>query len=190
MKILLGVCGSISAYRSLDICRGLAKKGHTVKVVLTRGALEFVKPEVFSYLGADEVFLPADDFNVKTAKDRNVLHIELSKWAQRLVIAPASANTLAKFAHGMCDDLLSSIFLASPQLDTVIYPAMNTNMLEHPLTKKNFKTLSDLSNLFIHPTKEGLLACGDTGAGKLQDVDLIVETAPLVTFGPQNETFL
>lgn len=181
MKIILGVCGSISAYRSLDICRGLVKNGHTVKVVLTCGALEFVKPEVFHYLGADEVFLPTDDFSPEAAKKRNVLHIELSKWAQRLVIAPASANTLAKLSMGSCDDLLSSIFLASPELDTIIYPAMNTNMLEHPLTKRNFQVLSELKNVFVHPTKEGLLACGDTGAGKLQDVDLIVETAPIIS---------
>lgn len=181
MNILLGVCGSISAYRSLDICRGLAKNGHKVKVVLTRGALEFVKPEVFSYLGADEVFRPFDDFNTQAAKDRSVLHIELSKWADRLVIAPASANSLAKMSNGMCDDLLTSIFLAAPKLDTIIYPAMNTNMLEHPLTEKNLKVLGSLENVFIHPTKEGLLACGDSGAGKLQDVDLILETAPIIS---------
>lgn len=182
MRILLGVCGSISAYRSLDICRSLTKAAHEVKVVLTKGALEFVKPEVFSYLGAQEVFLPGDDFNPVAAKERAVLHIELSKWAERILIAPASANTLAKVANGMCDDLLSSIFLASPGKPCVIYPAMNTNMLEHPLTKKNFNSLGELANVFIHPTKQGLLACGDTGAGKLQDVELIAETAPIINF--------
>ena len=190
MKILLGVCGSISAYRSLDICRGFAKTGHEVKVVLTKGALEFVKPEVFKYLGASEVFGSSDDFNAAVLKERNVLHIELSKWAERIVIAPASANTLAKMAWGMCDDLLSSVFLASPGKTTVIYPAMNTNMLEHPLTKDNFNRLKRLPNTFLMPSKEGELACGDIGSGKLQDVELIVETAPLINPPPYKKKML
>ncbi len=184
MKILLGVCGSISAYRSLDVCRQLVKDAHEVKVVLTKGALEFVKPQVFKYLGAQEVFTANDDFNLEAMKDRSVLHIELSKWAQRILIAPASANTLAKLANGICDDLLTSIFLASAKTPTVIFPAMNTNMLRHPLTETNFQRLKSLNSVFIHPTKEGLLACGDEGEGKLSDVDLIASVAPIVELGP------
>lgn len=190
MKLLLGVCGSISAYRSLDICRTLAKEGHSVKVVLTRGALEFVRPEVFKYLGAQEVFHPEDDFNLKAVKERSVLHIELSKWMDRMLVAPASANTLAKMSQGMCDDLLTSVFLASPDKTCLIYPAMNSKMLEHPITQKNFAALSDLDNVFIHPTKEGLLACGDLGAGKLQDIELISETAPIINLSKPKKRIL
>lgn len=180
MKFILGVCGSISAYKSLDICRGLTKAGNEVRVILTKGALEFVKPEVFRYLGASQVYLPHDDFNPQAMGQGNVLHIELSKWADQLLLAPASANTLAKLSQGRCDDLLSSIFLASPKTPTIIFPAMNTNMLGHPLTQKNLAALSGLSNVFIHPTKSGELACGDEGEGKLQDVELIIETAPVI----------
>ncbi|MCO4753283.1 MAG: bifunctional phosphopantothenoylcysteine decarboxylase/phosphopantothenate--cysteine ligase CoaBC [Bacteriovoracaceae bacterium] len=190
MKILLGVCGSISAYKSLDICRQLFKDGHEVKVVLTKGALEFVRPQVFKYLGAQEVFSPEDDFNPHAIKDRSVLHIDLSKWAQRILIAPASANTLAKLSAGMCDDLLSSIFLASPNTPCVIFPAMNTNMLKHPLTKNNFDRLEGLENVFIHPTKEGLLACGDEGEGKLADVELIAQVVPVISFTKTNKRIL
>lgn len=190
MKIILGVCGSISAYRSLDICRQLVKDGHDLKVVLTKGALEFVKPQVFKYLGAQEVFSPDDDFNLDAMKERSVLHIELSKWAERILIAPASANSLAKLSNGLCDDLLTSIFLASPNTPTIIFPAMNTNMLNHPLTENNFERLSCLDNVFIHPTKEGLLACGDEGAGKLADVELIATVTPIINFGKVNRKIL
>ena len=179
MKILLAVTGSISAYRSLDVCRGLTKAGHEVKVILSKGAEEFVQYKTFSYLGASKVYRAFDDF--QDYEDSNVLHVDLVKWCDKFIIAPASANTIAKLASGLCDDLLSSVFLALGNKDCVIFPAMNTNMLSHPLTQKNMQTLSELNNIFIHPTDEGELACGDIGAGKLPKPEMLSEIIPLIT---------
>lgn len=177
MRILLGVSGSISAYKSLDIARGLVKSGHEVKVILTSGALKFVVPEVFTYLGVSEVYKAQDDFNHK-----NVLHIDLARWCDVFAIAPISANTLSRLAQGQASDLLTSVFLAlEPHKNTLLFPAMNTNMLHHPFTEKNIediKKLKTLNNLFVSPTDAGILACEEVGLGKLPNVDEIVELIP------------
>jgi phosphopantothenoylcysteine decarboxylase/phosphopantothenate--cysteine ligase len=186
MKILLGVSGSISAYKSLDLARSLINSGHEVKVILTNGALQFVVPQVFSYLGAKAVYLSEDDFIHK-----NVLHIELSRWCDQLLIAPLSANTLARLARGEASDLLSSVFLSVTNDKMInVFPAMNTNMLHHPFTEENFKQLTKiktLKNVFICETETGLLACGDIGDGKLPAVDEINEIAPLLNTNIKNK---
>lgn len=185
MRILLGVSGSISAYKSLDIARGLVKKGHEVKVILTEGALKFVVPEVFTYLGVSDVYKSQDDFSHK-----NVLHIDLARWCDVFAIAPVSANTLSRIAQGQASDLLSSVFLAlEPHKNTLIFPAMNTNMLHHPFTEKNIediKKLKTLSNLFVSPTDAGILACEEVGLGKLPNVDEIIEIIPTMIRPIQN----
>lgn len=177
MKILLSVCGSISAYKSFDIARGLINNGHQVRVVLTRGGRKFVVPEVFGYLGVENVYLADEDFDHK-----NVLHIELARWCDALVIAPLSANTLSRLAHGEASDLLTSIFLAYPQEKPIlVFPAMNSLMLKHPFTEENFaqlKKLNTLNNLFISKTSTGVLACNEIGEGKLPDVAEILELIP------------
>jgi phosphopantothenoylcysteine decarboxylase/phosphopantothenate--cysteine ligase len=177
MKILLSVCGSISAYKSLDIARGLVNNGHQVKVVLTRGARQFVLPEVFTYLGVEDVYLDDADFNHK-----NVLHIDLARWCDVLVIAPLSANTLSRLAQGGASDLLSSIFLAiEPEKTIAVFPAMNSLMLKHPFTEENFsqlKKLKTLNNVFISLTNAGVLACNEIGAGKLPHVEEIIALIP------------
>ena len=180
MKILLGVSGSISAYKSLDIARGLIKNGHEVKVILTSGALKFVVPEVFTYLGISDVYKSEDDF-----RHKNVLHIELARWCDVFAIAPLSANTLSRLARGEASDLLTSVFIAlEPHKNCLLFPAMNTNMLHHPFTKENidhlFK-LKTLNNLFISPTDAGILACEEVGLGKLPSVDEIIELIPLMS---------
>jgi phosphopantothenoylcysteine decarboxylase/phosphopantothenate--cysteine ligase len=179
MKILLSVCGSISAYKSIDLARALVNNGHQVKVVLTNGALKFVVPSVYSYLGVEEVYLSEDDFNHK-----KVLHVELARWADSLVIAPLSANTLARLARGEANDLLSSIFLAfEPTKPIAVFPAMNSLMLKHPFTQENFKDLSklcSLNNLFVSPTNTGVLACEEIGEGKLPTVEEITHIIPLL----------
>ena len=186
MRILIGVCGSVSAYKTFDIVRTWVKSGHEVKVILTRGATEFVKPQLYKYLGAKEVYSFSDDFNYpKNEMDKgNVLHIELANWCDRLIVCPLSANTLAKLAHGMSDDLLTSTFLAMDQkIPIILYPAMNSNMLTHPFTKENIdlvKKIKTLPQVFVHPTAKGMLACGVEGEGKLPDVELISETALLI----------
>ena len=177
MRILLAVSGSISAYKTLDIARGLFKNGHEVKVILTNGALKFVIPEVFTYLGVQEVYKSQDDFNHK-----NVLHVDLARWCDLLVVAPASANTIAKLAQGRADDLLSSVFLAlEPRKNIILFPAMNSLMLAHPFTQENLcdiKKLKTLNNLYISPTDTGILACEEIGLGKLPSVEEIIELIP------------
>jgi phosphopantothenoylcysteine decarboxylase/phosphopantothenate--cysteine ligase len=113
MNILLGITGSIACFKSYDVARLLVKNGHSVRVVLTKGALEFIKPETFRYLGVENVYAPTDDFLLsKLGPQSTVLHIELAKWSDKIVIAPLSANTLSRLATGITNDLLSSVFLA------------------------------------------------------------------------------
>ncbi len=184
MRILLNVCGSISAYKALDISRGLIKQGHQVRVILSKGALQFVIPQVFKYLGVDEVYLPDDDFNYpKNSSNGTVLHIELSKWCERFVIAPLSANTLSKLSHGEASDLMLSTFLAlNKDVPILIFPAMNEKMLENPLVKDNFSRLEKFfPNILICPTDQGELACGDVGKGKLLEVSKIIEIIPNIS---------
>ena len=169
MNILLAVSGSIAAYKSFDLTRALVKAGHKVRVVLTHGALEFVKPELFRYLGAEATYLPTDDFNSPTP---GVPHVELGKWADKLVIAPLSANTLAKISQGEAGDFLLSIFMAWRQNRPVLmFPAMNTMMWEHPFTQEHVQKINKLPYAKIIDPAKGLLACGDEGSGKLMDVE-------------------
>lgn len=177
MRILLGVSGSISAYKSIDMARELFKAGHEVKVILTSGALKFVVPEVFTYLGVESVYKSQDDFLHK-----NVLHIDLARWCDVFAIAPASANTISRLAQGQASDLLSSVFLAlDPHKNTLMFPAMNSLMLAHPFTQQNInelKKLKTLKNFFVSPTDTGILACEEVGLGKLPSVSEIVELIP------------
>jgi phosphopantothenoylcysteine decarboxylase/phosphopantothenate--cysteine ligase len=179
MNIVIAVTGSIAAYKSYDIVRGLVKEGHQVKVITSKGALEFIQPKTFQYLGAETVYGAMDDFELSPG-EKGVRHVDLVKWLDQLVIVPASANTLAKIANGFCDDLLSSVFLALGNKPCTIFPAMNTNMLNHPATQKNLTFLENMKNIFIHPTESGELACGDVGAGKLPAVELITTVIPLL----------
>jgi len=172
MKIIIGVTGSISAYKAYDLCRELTKENHEVKVILTHGATNFIKADTFKYLGATEVYSANDDFNLEKYKNITVLHVELAKWADRLVIAPASANIISELSHGFAKDLLSTLFLAFTK-QVQIYPAMNTNMLNNEIIQENISRLKKLKNIYIHGTKSGLLACGDEGAGKLEDIEKI-----------------
>jgi phosphopantothenoylcysteine decarboxylase/phosphopantothenate--cysteine ligase len=176
MNILLGISGSIAAYKAPDIARGLINQGHKVKVILTKGALEFVNPKVFKFLGVEATYLPTDDFN-----HDGVLHISLSKWCDSFVIVPLSANTLSLLAQGGCSDLLTSVYLSLPPNKTkVLYPAMNTFMYANKITQNNLSLLKDEQTYIVAPDS-GVLACGDEGPGKLTDVRSIVEMIP--TYG-------
>lgn len=176
MNILLAITGSIASYKSYDVARQLVKNGHSIKVVLTKGALEFIKPETFRYLGVEAIYLPTDDFVPgHLSPSQTVLHIELSKWADKLVIAPASANTLSRLALGITNDLLSSIFLAFGEKPVLVFPAMNTQMWHNPRSQEQIGKLAALSHLGIINPVSGLLACGDIGAGKFPQVDAVVD---------------
>lgn len=177
MRILLAVSGSISAYKAYDLCRELFKNGHEIKVVLTKGAENFIKKETFKYIGASAVYSASSDFDTTLyEEDDRVLHINLAKWAEKIVIAPLSANTLVNLASGKAADLLGSLFLAAPkETPILLFPAMNPNMLSHPFVTENFQKMQKLSNVFIHPTMKGEMICGDEGSGKLADIFQVID---------------
>ncbi len=176
MNILLGITGSIAAYKGLDLARLLVKNGDKVVVVLSRGALEFVKMETFRYLGVEAVYGPQDDFvPANLSSKENVLHIQLAKWAEKIVIAPLSANTLGKISLGLPDDLLMSIVLASGKKPMLLFPAMNTEMWNHPRTQEHILALGKRDNVILVNPVEGLLACGDVGKGKFPDVNAVAD---------------
>lgn len=171
MNILLGITGSISAYKGADITSRLTKHGHDVHIILTEGGSRFITPLALQTLSKNKVH--TDFFEEGLPKE--VKHIDLAQNADLVLIAPASANIIGKISAGIADDLLSAAVMAAATT-TPIYlaPAMNTNMYENPIVQKNIEFLRALGYRFIEP-KESLLACGVTGRGALADVDEIVE---------------
>jgi len=169
-NILLGVTGSIAAYKSCDIASSLSKKGFNVNVIMTQNAKKFMNEINFWTLTGNNVY---SDMWVKPEKF-DVEHISLAKMTDVLLIAPATANIIAKLANGICDDMLSTVCLALPnETPKLIAPAMNTAMLTNPATQHNIDILKKRGYIFIEPAI-GMLACGDVGAGKLADVNQIV----------------
>lgn len=193
MKILLAVTGSISAYKAYDLLRAYFHQGHTVRVILTKGAEQFVQAQMFRYLGAEAVYSSQEDFLYpkNTQDSGTVLHIELARWCDQFVIAPMSANSLTRLARGEATDLMSSVFLSIEQhKPLLLFPAMNTHMLDHPFTREHLsdvKRLKSLHQLFIHPTLEGELACGDIGSGKLAPIEEILELTQSFTQHKKNK---
>lgn len=184
MKIVLGITGSIAAYKGYDLARLLVKNGDKVIVILSRGALEFVKAETFRYLGVENVFGPQDDFIPENlAGTENVLHIQLAKWADKIVIAPLSANTLGKISLGLPDDLLMSVVLASGKKPMLLFPAMNTEMWNHPRTVEHVSAIAKRDHIALINPAEGLLACGDVGRGKFPDVNAVADFIHTLTPG-------
>ena len=167
-RIILAVSGSISAYKAADLTSRLKKKGYDVHVIMTEAAQAFITPLTLQVLSKNPVH--TDVMEEKLAERIN--HIDLGKEADLFIVVPASANTIAKLAHGMADNMLTATALALP---STIAPAMNTKMYENPLTRKNLDTLHDLGYQEILP-KSGLLACGDTGRGALADIYDIIES--------------
>ncbi|MDZ4288971.1 MAG: flavoprotein [Prosthecobacter sp.] len=170
-RILLGVTGSIAAYKAADIASQLTKAGHSVTCILTKEALEFVTPLTLRTLSKNPVI--TDLFAEKEGWQPG--HIQLADEADLLLIAPASANVLAAMAHGFANDALTAIALAT-RAPILIAPAMNGKMWQHPATVRNVETLKAWGAQFIEPA-EGLLACGYEGVGRLAPVEEIVAAA-------------
>jgi phosphopantothenoylcysteine decarboxylase/phosphopantothenate--cysteine ligase len=168
-NIVLGVTGSIAAYKACDITSKLAKKNINIDVIMTKSATNFVHPLTFQTLSSNVVNVDMFD----DIKYWEVNHISLAKKADILLIAPATANIIAKLANGIADDMLSSVALATKN-QIIIAPAMNTNMYENPATIENIEKLKKRGVKFIEPDS-GMLACKDVGKGKLADVDTIVD---------------
>lgn len=170
-NIVLGITGSIAAYKAADIASQLTKSGHQVTCVLTKEAVEFVTPLTLSTLSRRPVI--TDLFAEREGWQPS--HIQLADDADLLLIAPATANVLAAMAHGFANDALTAIALAT-RAPILIAPAMNGKMWLHPATQMNVETLKSWDVKFIDPA-EGLLACGYEGVGRLAPVEQILEAA-------------
>ena len=169
--VALGVTGGIGAYKSVEVVRLLQKRGHRVQVVLTRNARRFVGALTFEAITREPVI--TNQF--AAGANANIEHIALASSIDLLLVAPATANTLGKFAHGLADDFLSNLFLAT-RAPVLVAPAMNTNMWEHPAVTANVATLRARGVRFVDPG-EGYLACGWIGAGRLAEPEAIAESA-------------
>ncbi|HJQ69617.1 MAG TPA: bifunctional phosphopantothenoylcysteine decarboxylase/phosphopantothenate--cysteine ligase CoaBC [Blastocatellia bacterium] len=171
MKIALGVTGCIAAYKAVEVLRGLQKRGVTVQVVMTGHATEFVGPLTFQSISGlpviTKMFAPTDDPEIK--------HIQVGQSIDLLLVAPATANTLAKFANGIADDFLSTLYI-STTAPVLVAPAMNVEMWAHPATVANVERLRSRGVHFVDPA-EGYLACRTVGAGRLAEPAEIVERA-------------
>jgi phosphopantothenoylcysteine decarboxylase/phosphopantothenate--cysteine ligase len=168
-KIILGVCGSIAAYKSASLVRLLVKAGAEVKVVMTPGAANFITPLTLATLSKNPV--PVDYFIPETGEWNN--HVELGLWADAFIIAPATANTLAKMANGLCDNLLTAVYL-SAKCPVYIAPAMDLDMWKHPSTVENIEKLQSFGNILINPGI-GELASGLHGEGRMAEPEEIIE---------------
>jgi phosphopantothenoylcysteine decarboxylase len=170
--IVLGITGSIAAYKSADMASKLKKLGHEVFCVMTRDATHFITPLTLQTLSQHPVTI---DLFEAGEGDWRPSHLQLADSADLLVVSPATANVIAKLANGIADDALSTIALAlRPEAKVLVAPAMNGKMWLHPATQANVKVLQSREVEFIGPEK-GLLACGYEGIGRLWDVDKIVE---------------
>jgi len=176
--IALGVTGCIGAYKSIELIRRLQQDGHEVQTVLTRHGAEFVTPLVLETISRHPVI--TDMF--QRAGQWEVEHIALARRSQVLCVAPATANILAKFAHGIADDFLTTLYLSNRN-PVVIAPAMNTAMWEHPATRRNLDILQERGVTLVTPGS-GYLACGEEGAGRLADLEQIAEAIYTVTTPP------
>lgn len=173
-KVLLGVTGGIAAYKSFLIAKKLYPKGAGVKVIITESAQKIVSPEKFAPY-ADKVYTLLFDKNYKTAqilKDRKVEHIDLAQKSDLIVVAPATANVIGKVRAGICDDLLTTVILAS-QAQVVFYPSMNPTMWKNPIVKANISELKSKGYIINNP-KKGSLACGVEGIGRMPSPESIV----------------
>ncbi|MGG5253003.1 bifunctional phosphopantothenoylcysteine decarboxylase/phosphopantothenate--cysteine ligase CoaBC [Neobacillus sp. SM06] len=167
-KILLGVTGGIAAYKAAALTSKLVQAGAEVKVILSESAVKFVAPLTFQALSRNDVY-------VDTFEEKNphvIAHIDLADWPDLVIIAPATANTIAKLAHGLADNMLTATILAT-NAPIWIAPAMNVHMYDHPGVKKNLAVLAEYGYRFIEPN-EGFLACGYIGKGRLEEPEKIV----------------
>ncbi len=170
-NILIAVTGSIASYKAADLVSSLKKQGHEVTVLMTEAAREFIQPLTLQVLSQNPVHL----YVMKEPAPDQVNHIELGKRTDLFIVAPATANTIAKLAHGFADNMVTSTALALPNhVKKLVAPAMNTKMYDHPATQANLKILVTYGYQIISP-KESLLACGDHGKGALADLNTILE---------------
>jgi phosphopantothenoylcysteine synthetase/decarboxylase len=167
-QILVGVTGSISAYRSADLVSSLREEGHEVMCVMTESATRFLAPLTLEILSGHRVATHL--FNPE--ETREPVHTRLANWADLVIIYPASASLIGKVANGICDEILSCILIAT-HAPVVIAPAMNDKMYQHPAVQKNIERLKEIGYTISEPT-EGKLACGYKGIGHITDIETVV----------------
>lgn len=169
-RITLAITGSIAAYKAADLVSALKKQGHSVTVLMTQAATAFIQSLTLQVLSQNTVHL---DIMQEPYPDQ-VNHIALGKETDLFIVVPATANTIAKLAHGIADNMVTCTALALPHyVPKMLAPAMNTKMYDHPATQENLKTLETYGYQIISP-KESLLACGDFGRGALANLDFIL----------------
>ena len=175
MRITLGVTGGVAAYKSAELVRRLQQEGHSVQVVMTRAACEFVTPLTFAALSGQRVItdLFARSSTGESNLDSAIEHIAIAQRTEVLLVAPATADILAKFARGLADDFLSTLYLACTA-PVIVAPAMNVNMWEHAATQENLAALKARGVHVVEPNA-GYLACGMTGPGRLAELDDILK---------------
>jgi phosphopantothenoylcysteine decarboxylase/phosphopantothenate--cysteine ligase len=199
MRIVLGVTGGIAAYKAAELARSLVTAGHEVQVVMTRAAEEFIRPLTFASLTGKKVV--SDLFSSASPEatlSSSIEHIGIAQEHDLLLVAPATANVLAKFAHGVADDFLSTLYLAFRGV-VILAPAMNNNMWDHAATRANVEILRGRGHRIVDPD-EGFLACGTYGAGRLAENEKILAAVArasaardlsgetvLITAGPTQE---
>ncbi len=181
-RILLGVTGGIAAYKSADLVRRLREQGAEVRVVMTRGACEFITPLTMQALSGREVHTELLDHVAESGQGGGMGHIELARWSDVVLVAPASANFIARLAHGLADDLLSTLCLATTA-PVVVAPAMNQQMWINVATQENIATLDQREIKIVGPA-EGGQACGEIGPGRmLEPEQLMLEASQLFSTG-------
>jgi phosphopantothenoylcysteine decarboxylase/phosphopantothenate--cysteine ligase len=178
--IALGVTGGIGAYKAVEVCRGLQKRGHDVVVVMTRSAARFVGPVTFEAITRRPVITS----QWRPGMNADIEHIAIADQIALLLVAPCTANVIGKFAGGIADDFLTSLYLAT-RAPVLLAPAMNSNMLAHDAVQRNLRALSDRGVAFVEPG-EGYLACGWIGKGRLAEPDDVVEAACRVVSPPDS----
>ncbi len=174
--VVLGVCGGIAAYKAAQLTSNLIKKDYDVEVIMTKNATEFITPLTFEALTKHNVMVTTFD---KVA-DRSVKHIALAQRCDAFVVVPATSNVIAKIAHGLADDMLTTTFLAAT-CPKIICPAMNTNMYENAITQRNLALLRELGMEIVEP-QTGRLACGDEGKGRLCELSLIEDAVEMALY--------
>jgi len=174
MKVALGVSGGIAAYKAAEVVRLLQDRGIRVQVIMTQGAQQFVRPLTFAALSGEKVITEmfAGDQNAQPNIDSAIEHIAVAQSIDALLVVPATADVLAKFAQGIANDFLTTLYLATTA-PAVVAPAMNVNMWNHPATQANLELLRQRGVRIVEPG-DGYLACGMTGPGRLAENELIV----------------
>ncbi|KUP07059.1 phosphopantothenoylcysteine decarboxylase [Bacillus coahuilensis p1.1.43] len=195
-NILLCVTGGIAVYKAVSLTSKLTQSGANVKVIMTKSAQKFVTPLTFQAISRNPVY--TDTFDEK--EPESIAHIDVADWADLIIVAPATANTIGKLANGIADDMISTTLLAATA-PVWVAPAMNVHMYDHPAVKRNIQTLASFGYEFIEPS-EGYLACGYVGKGRLEEPEKIVELVQhffleekplkgkriLITAGPTRES--